>query len=407
MVLPYIARVSSPLRSRDQFAAAAAVLGIGAGVLTFAYIESWGWIPALVIFPALVVRACWPTMPGWLLLAWVAVPTVVGEAFRVTQTTYLIVTAALAVVTASRRGRADTVAIGLTVASPFFPLLFEPSDWHRRIGAWLWFGGLLVGVAFGHVVRRQWVLIAELERTRTRLAEAAVAEDRQRMARDLHDLVGHSFSVVLLHLSGARLMLTSAAPARPSGADAVDAASAGGVASDGGVAAGGAAPVADVAEALRQAEEVGRRGMDELRQALMLMHQGSPAPTPVEPGDVERLVASYRDAGMHIDLDIQGALDGVSAAPRIVLCDVLREALTNAAKHARTPEVVIRIDVGPSLVTLRVENPLGAAQPGTGLGLTGLEHRVGAIDGVFRAGAQAASWVVDVSLPRRLAGVTP
>ncbi|GLY25696.1 hypothetical protein Misp04_54270 [Micromonospora sp. NBRC 101691] len=374
MDLSYIARMPSPLRSRDRFAATAAMLGLGAGVLTFAYAESWGWVLALALFPALVVRACWPNMPGWLLLAWVAVPTIVGEAFQVTQTTYLTVTAALAVVAAGRRSRLDTVAIGVTMASPFFPLLFEASDWHRRIGAWLWFGGLLVGLAFGHVVRRQWMLIAELDRTRTRLAEAAVAEDRQRMARDLHDLVGHSFSVVLLHLSGARMILNSSPDA--------------------------------AAEALREAEAVGRQGMDELRQALMLMHEGSPAPTAGEAGDLDRLVASYRDAGMRVDLVVDGALDGVSAAPRMVLCDVLREALTNAAKHARTPEVTVRIDVGPAEVALRIENALGVAPAGSGLGLTGLEHRVGAIDGVFRAGAQAGNWIVDVSLPRRLAGVT-
>ncbi|MBB4693195.1 sensor histidine kinase [Paractinoplanes abujensis] len=364
----------SPLRSRDQFAAAAALLGLGAGVLTFAYAESWGWLVALVLFPALVVRACWPAMPGWLLLTWVAVPTIAGEAFRVTQTSYLIVTAALAVVAAARRSRLDTVAIGVTMASPFFPLLFEASDWHRRIGAWLWFGGLLVGLAFGHVVRKQWMLIAELDRTRTRLAEAAVAEDRQRMARDLHDLVGHSFSVVLLHLSGARMILNSSPEA--------------------------------AAEALRDAEAVGRRGMDELRQALMLMHEGSPAPATSEAGDPEQVVAGYRDAGMRIDLVVTGALDGVSAAPRMVLCDVLRETLTNAAKHAPAPEAAVRIEVGLDEVALRVENALGAAPAGSGLGLTGLEHRVGAIDGVFRAGPQAGHWIVEVSLPRRLAAVT-
>jgi signal transduction histidine kinase len=372
----YIARMPSPLRSRDQFAAAAALLGLGAGVLTFIYAESWGWIPALVLFPALVVRACWPAMPGWLLLAWVTIPTVVGEAFRVTQTSYLIVTAALAVVVAGRRGRLDTAAIVLTMAAPFLPLLYDASDWHRRLGAWLWFGGLIFGLGFGHVVRQQWALIAELDRTRTRLAEAAVAEDRQRMARDLHDLVGHSFSVVLLHLSGARMILNSSPEA--------------------------------AAEALRDAETVGRRGMDELRQALMLMHEGSPTPAAGEAGDLERLVDSYRDAGMRVDLVIAGDLDGVSAAPRLVLGDVLREALTNAAKHAPAPEVSVRVDVGATEITLKVVNALGdgsAAPAGAGLGLTGLGHRVGAIDGEFRAGPRDRSWTVDVSLPRRLAGV--
>ncbi|MET0135042.1 MAG: histidine kinase [Kibdelosporangium sp.] len=364
------------LRDRDEFVMEAALLGIGLSALNFAYTSDWGWILALVMFPALIVRTVWRSMPGWLLLSWVTIPTLVGDALVVTQSAYLVVTTALAVVAADRPRRLDTVVMALCLVSPFFIWFLETSNWHRGIGAWLWFGGLVIGWGFGHVVRRQWALIDELERTRIRLAEIAVTEDRQRIARDLHDLVGHSFSVVLLHLSGARMILTAA----PTAAE----------------------------EALRQAETVGRRGMDELRQALMLMHRGATSTAPLDPGELERLLGSYRDAGMRIDIDVAGDIDALSAAPRIVLHDVLREALTNVAKHASTPEAAIRIRVDHDGVTVRVASPLRCPPPnsGTGIGLTGLDYRVAAIDGTFHARADRRRWVVQARLPRRLTEAT-
>jgi signal transduction histidine kinase len=362
----------SPLRDRDEFVIGAAVLGTGLGVLNLAYTSDWGWILALLMLPALIVRTRWRSMPGWLLLSWVTIPTLVGDALVVTESAYLVVITALAVVAASRRGRLDTVAMVLCLVSPFLIWLLDTNDWHRQIGSWLWFSGLAIGWGFGHVVGRQWALIDELNRTRTKLAETAVAEDRQRIARDLHDLVGHSFSVVLLHLSGARMILNSSP--------------------------------AEAEEALRQAEAVGRKGMDELRQALMLMHQGAHPPAPVEPGELERLVARYRDAGMRIDVNVTGDMHGVSAAPRIVLHDVLREALTNVAKHAYSPAATVHIGVDRDRVTVRVESVLGAnsTHPGTGMGLAGLEHRVAAIDGTFQARPDQEHWVVQARLPRRL-----
>ena len=362
----------SLLRDRDGFVIGAAVLGTGMGLLNLAYTSDWGWVLALAIIPALIVRAVWRSMPGWLLLSWILVPTLVGDAAVVTQSGFMVVVVALAVVAAGPVRRPDVVLMVLSLMSPFLIWALENDSWSRGIGAWIWFGGLLIGWGFGHVVGQQWALIDELDRTRTQLAETAVAEDRQRIARDLHDLVGHSFSVVLLHLSGARLNLASSPD--------------------------------EAVEALRQAEAVGRQGMDELRQALMLMHQGSSTPAPFAPGELDRLVTRYREAGMRIDLDVSGGADGIDAAPRIVLHDVLREALTNVAKHAPAPEATIRIDGDHDMITVRVENALGPHTPpaGAGIGLAGLEHRVAAIDGTFQARPDRGSWVVEARLPRRL-----
>lgn len=184
--------------------------------------------------------------------------------------------------------------------------------------------------------------------------------------RDLHDLVGHSFSVVLLHLSGARMHLTTSP--------------------------------GEAAAALRQAEAVGRTGMDALREALALMYRGDTRSLPG--GELDQLVATYRDAGMTITLDVDD--EDISATQRIVLHDVLREALTNVSKHARTPEAQVRIRAGAGGVTLRVRSPLGDAPPGAGMGLSGLEHRVTAIGGTFTAGPEQDHWVVRAGLPARV-----
>jgi len=357
-------------RGREEFVVQAAVLGCAFEVLNFYYTKEWGWILAAVMAPALLVRLMWRSMPGWLLLAWMLVPTLVGDALVVTETAYMVVLTALAIVAATSSSRADTAAMAVCLVSPFFIWAMNTNDWHRGIGAWLWSAGLLVGWVLGRLVGRQQALITELERTRIELAESAVAAERQRIARDMHDLVGHSFSVVLLHLSGARMHLT--------------------------------ASPGEVAAALRQAEAVGRTGMDALREALALMYRGTTQPLPSD--ELDQLVATYRDAGMAITLDVDVDVEEISATQRIVLHDVLREALTNVARHGRTPEAEVRIRAGRDGVTLRVRSPLGTStgEPGAGMGLSGLEHRVTAIDGTFTAGPEQDHWVVRAGLPARV-----
>ncbi|OWY59188.1 hypothetical protein B7486_75925, partial [cyanobacterium TDX16] len=182
----------------------------------------------------------------------------VGEASGLTKSAFLVLVLVLVVVAAERPSRFDSVLMAACIVSPLGIWLFADTDWYDPVGCSIWVGGLLVGWAFGHVIGRQWQLIDELERTQQQLADAAVVAERQRIARELHDVVGHSFSVVLLHLSGARMILDSSPD--------------------------------EAAAALRQAEEVGRRGMDELRDVLLLMRDGSESLAPVDAGDVVQLI---------------------------------------------------------------------------------------------------------------------
>ncbi len=365
------------LRDKDEFVVAAAILGTALAVLNLAYSDGWGWIPALVILPALAVRAVWRSMPSWLLLLWVAVPTVAGEATAKTPIAYLVLVVAIVLVAAYGVSRLDTVLIALCVLSPFALWAFAPNDWNHDVGAWTWSGGLVIGWLFGSTINQQWQLIAELERTRTALADAAVADERQRIARQLHDLVGHNFAVVLLHLSGARMILDSSPD--------------------------------EAVAALRRAEDVGREGMEELRQALVLMRDGTETMDVVTKGDVIRLVTTYKDAGMDVEVEVEGDVEAVPGAPGIVLHDFIRESLTNVAKHSGRPCATVRIRCRADHVDVRIDNPLGAVAAGsgraTGSGLAGLEQRVEALGGRFSAGPVGDRWVVEAGVPTRLTEV--
>ncbi|MFD4669866.1 sensor histidine kinase [Lentzea sp. NPDC058450] len=362
-------------RGHDAFITRTALLGSAFGALNLFYTEEWGWILALAMLPALLVRLAWRRMPGWLLLTWLVIPTLIGDIAVVTHTSTMVLIIGMVVVAAGSTRRVDTIALTVCLFSPFVVWALDTNSWHRGIGAWLWSGGLLLGWVLGRLAGEQQTLIAELERTRSELADAAVIADRQRIARDLHDMVGHSFSVVLLHLAGARMNL--------------------------------AANPDEAVKALQQAETVGREGMDELRQALVLMHRGTPAPTVSGLGDLEDLIATYRDAGLHVDLTVADGVDQIEAAPRIVLHDVVREALTNAAKHALRPEASVHIGLDDDAIAVRITSPHAPGVPrgGAGMGLTGLEHRVCAIDGTFTASPERGGWTVQASFPRRLVEV--
>lgn len=364
-------------RGHDAFVPRTALLGTVFGILNLSYTDEWGWILALAMLPALPVRMLWRSMPGWLLLTWLVIPTLIGDIAVVTHTSTMVLIIGMVVVAAGSTTRADKIALALCLVSPFLVWALDTNSWHRGIGAWLWSAGLLLGWVLGRLAGEQRTLIAELERTRSELADAAVIADRQRIARDLHDMVGHSFSVVLLHLAGARMNLASSPD--------------------------------EAVEALRQAETVGREGMDELRQALVLMHRGNRTLAVSGLGDLDDLVATYRDAGLDIDLTVAEGVDQVDAAPRIVLHDVVREALTNVAKHAARPEATVHIGLTDDGVEVRITSPHRADDTGAGagMGLTGLEHRVSAIDGTFQAWPDRGRWTVQALFPRRLAGARP
>jgi signal transduction histidine kinase len=229
------------------------------------------------------------------------------------------------------------------------------------------FAVLLPGVV-GIWVRTRAELLAALreraeraESERELLAKDAVLTERTRIAREMHDAVGHRVSLMVLQ-AGA-IEMAAADPAR-------------------------------VEQLAGQVQVAGRQALDELRQMVGVLRAGEgddATPLGPQPGltDLTRLVAQSRDAGMDVELRALPAGDAVDAAVGRAAFRIVQEALTNAAKHAPGAAVCVTVDRPPGELRVRVVSGPGdrvPAEPRTGgYGLVGLAERVRTLGGRLSA----------------------
>ncbi|MFJ8142388.1 sensor histidine kinase [Streptomyces sp. NPDC096013] len=259
-------------------------------------------------------------------------------------------------------------------------------------GAWLTplAVGLLLGGAwvFGEYVRARRAYVAEFERRatlaeseRVALARVAVAEERARIAREIHDVLAHSVSVMVLNAEGGRLM-------RHADPTVVD-------------------------RTLGVISATGREALDELRRLLEVLRtpdaEGSSngpglGPCPGGPGeslsaDLRRLVGRLNTIGTRTRLDLDGEADGLTADLSAQTYRIVQEALTNVVRHAPPDATIhVRVDTGAQkpgrMVRVQVENSAGAgAVPehpsplvSRGHGLTGMRERAALYGGSVDAG---------------------
>lgn len=208
--------------------------------------------------------------------------------------------------------------------------------------------------------------LAALERRAVHLAE------RNRLARELHDSVGHALSIVTVQAGAASRVL---------GSDPQFA-----------------------RQALAAIETAARNGLRDLDHVLGLLRDdgaAARAPTPTL-ADLQRLVASSRSAGIDVTAELSGQLDEVPQAVSREAYRIVQESLTNAARHAGRAPVSLRLNVGVDDLELELTNPLDASQPqrpGGGRGLNGIRERVTGLRGHVTAGPDADHWRVSVRLP--------
>ncbi|WP_344022399.1 histidine kinase [Pseudonocardia kongjuensis] len=212
------------------------------------------------------------------------------------------------------------------------------------------------------------------ERQRDDDAERAALAERLRIARELHDVVGHSLSVITVR-SGVARFLAGSQPAQ-------------------------AAP------ALAVIEQVGRSASDDLRDLLsVLAPGGEPAAPGPAPGRAELAALLDRATRGRLDVDAGTDVDGLPGSIRHTLYRLVQEAVTNATVHAPGAAVHVRIGCTGRLLTLRVDNDRGApAAPrgDGGLGLLGMRERVTIFGGDLRAGRRPdGGFRVHATLPLR------
>ena len=271
--------------------------------------------------------------------------------------------AAYAVTRYGRVGRDRWVALGLAGAVALAPWQFVSVT--EGLNNVLLVALLLVLPAvLGGWVRTRAELVAALvdraeraEQEQQLRAREAVLEERARITREMHDVVGHRVSLMVLQ-----------AGAMDMAADDPD----------------------RVRQLAGQLQDAGRRSLEELRQLLGLL-QDDDAPLAPQPtlADVDELVGDSRRAGVDVTLTRLGEPREVDPTVGRTAYRVVQEALTNAGKHAPGAAVTVTLDVRDEELVVTVLNrrgaPPAAALPSGGLGLIGLRERVRTVGGAFRA----------------------
>ncbi|OCB32177.1 two-component sensor histidine kinase [Mycobacterium malmoense] len=271
----------------------------------------------------------------------------------------------------------SSIAGGFLSAVSAAALLLAASALHRLDAVVLYMAFLAAGWLLGYVMRSQRLLLAEQIEAQNMLAAHAAADERRRIAREVHDVIAHSLSITLLHVTGARRGLQQDRD------------------------------IEDAVEALEQAERLGRQAMADIRRTVGLL-DGSPtkaAQTTPEPGidDVGVLVADFHRAGLDVTLRTGGATDRVSPAVGLALYRIAQESLTNIAKHAPDSKSAVVLSISAASASLTVENrlPVAIAAPRSaeGRGLRGMRQRVELLGGAIDAGPTHDGWSVRADIP--------
>lgn len=203
-------------------------------------------------------------------------------------------------------------------------------------------------------------------------ALTAAAEERARIARELHDIVSHRLSVVVTQAAGARALAEH----------------------------GSSAP-----DSLERIEESGREAMVEMRRLLGVLREGDHSTLAPQPGlaELPTLAETLRATGLDVDLQVGADCHSLPPALDLSVYRIVQEALTNVLKHSTATRATVAIERGLSQLTVRVldNGSTPTSTPTTaGHGLIGMRERVSLFSGTFTAGPQpGGGFVVLAELP--------
>ena len=197
----------------------------------------------------------------------------------------------------------------------------------------------------------------------------AITAERARIARELHDAVAHSVSVMTLQVGVVRRRLDA---------------------------------LPDEQRTLRQAEQLGRQSVDELRRIVGLVRPDGPSLAPVPSlTQLDDLVAQVRAAGTPVTLERSGPLPDPGSALDVSAYRIVQEGLTNVIRHAPGAAVVVGLDGGPDRLTITVtDDGPRVGEVAAGNGLTGMGERVAMFGGTLRFGpGEPGGFAVTAVLP--------
>lgn len=226
--------------------------------------------------------------------------------------------------------------------------------------------------SFGLGMRARQARTAAVERERDTRAEAAVEDERRRIARELHDIISHSLGVLVLQ-AGAAEQVLERDPER-------------------------------AREVMRSIRATGQQAIGEMGTLLALVRgeaESSRHPQPTL-ADLGRLVATTQEAGLRVELEVEGAPCELSAALELSAFRIVQEGLTNTLKHAGTAQAHVIVRYGERDLEVEVTDDGGGSAngPGSRRGLAGIGERVAVFGGRFEAGPRPeGGWKVRAALP--------
>jgi signal transduction histidine kinase len=264
-----------------------------------------------------------------------------------------LLAAFLAVGSAAYYARRPVLALAVAIGLIWPVILLEkgmsPSD--------LLYAALLIGLAWsvgrGFAVGRLRAQLAEHQ------ANAAAAQERVQIARELHDVIAHSISVMTLHAGGVRRLLQPGQQAER--------------------------------DALEIVEQTGQQALAELQRVLGALRTPADRPLEVQPGleRVDELLESARATGLAAQLEVEGEPRPLPAGIDLSVYRITQEALTNVLKHARATHVEVRIRYSDGAVRVLVTDDGVRPSPSErqlGHGLLGMRERTALYGGTLEAG---------------------
>jgi len=307
------------------------------------------WVHAMVAY--LFIPGFYPVLT--LLIALAAVAELCSIAVSLVALGSAMIPSALAIGNAVRE--ASPAGAAAAAIATFFYSLLNGLAW----GIGRWAGANRRHVRALHAEHR--ALAAEQQRQ----AEHAISEERLRIARELHDIVAHSVTIMVLHAAGAQRVLMS---------DPVRA-----------------------GEALSTIEESGKQAMGELRRLLSVLRdsdaQPGPPALPLQGlAHLDVVVGSVRSSGVIVEVEVHGEPQPLDPSIDLAAFRLVQEGLTNVTKHVGAgARAVVSIDWGQDKVTIAVEDDgvgraYRASALSTGNGLAGLAERITIAGGNYAAG---------------------
>jgi signal transduction histidine kinase len=281
---------------------------------------------------------------------------------------FVFVISAYSLVTSASRTRALVGASIILLA-----IALQTISQHKGLGNFL-FPLVFLGAAWiaGRAIYARTARADELEREQDARALAVAAEERRRIARELHDILAHSLAVLVLQAGAAEQVLERDPPR----ARAV----------------------------LRSIRATGQEAIDELSTLLALEH-GKPEhlrePQP-SLADLERLLVNSREAGLPVELEIEGERRELPASLELSAYRIIQEGLTNALKHSDARQVRAVVRYRQRALELEVSDDGAGHTNGRGShrGLAGISERVSVFGGHLDAGPRPeGGWMLRATLP--------